>query len=148
MGKLRNVAYTTNGFSLNVVQKNMEDLELELELPEKMEFFDIHSEVFLMNLDKASNEVKLFPSKMQDVRIESQQCSSIIEPVTGLLLCYDMNVPDLVNSDSLPLGKQTQAHVYLQKSDVAMKGYRLAAKLRNKPKKKKKKKSTLVDTTA
>ncbi|CAL4099044.1 unnamed protein product, partial [Meganyctiphanes norvegica] len=134
--KLKNTAYTTNGFSLSVAEKNGEDLELQLELPEKMEFFDIHSEVFLMKLDKASNEVKLFPSKMQDVRIISNQCSSFIEPVTGLNVCYNINVPNLVKSDSLPLGQPMVARMFVQKSDVAMMGYRLAAKLRNKPEKK------------
>ena len=123
--KLKTTAYTTNGFSLNVALKNGEDLELQLELPEKMEFFDIQSEVIL------NNEMK-----MKDLRIESNGCSGIIEPVTGLLICYGINVPDVVNSNSLPLGKPIMARVYLQKSDAEMKGYRLAAKLRNKPGKK------------
>ncbi|CAL4126391.1 unnamed protein product, partial [Meganyctiphanes norvegica] len=122
--KFRGSAFTTHGFALNVVQKNGEDVELKLELPEKMELFDIESELIIMKPQKASGEMK---------RIESNQCSSIIEPVTGILVCYSMNVPDLINSGSLPLGQSLMYRVYLEKSDAELKGYRLAAKLKNMP---------------
>ncbi|CAL4060730.1 unnamed protein product, partial [Meganyctiphanes norvegica] len=131
--KLRSSAYTTNGFALNVVQKNGEDLELQLELPEKMELFNIETETFLMKLDKTSWEVKLFPRNMQDIRITSNQCSGVVEPVTGLMICYSINVPDLLKSNSLPLGQPLMFKLYLEKADPALKGYRLAAKVKNKP---------------
>merc|ERR1711962_795566 len=125
--KLNHDVFTTNGFSLTLSQKNGEDLELKYELPEEMELFSFQNEVVLMNDGQVLNEMQLFPGKMQELSIVSNKCVSIVEPITGLMFCYDINAPSPMN---------TKFRVYLQKSDATMNGYRLTAKLRNKPEKK------------
>ncbi|CAL4232939.1 unnamed protein product [Meganyctiphanes norvegica] len=134
--KMKNAIYSTNGLALFVSLKNGQDLELKVELPEKMELFNVKSEFYQVIANKLMDEEKIFPSNIKDVRIAKEQCFAIAEPLTGLNLCFKMNIPDIVNSNKLPLGMPAQFNIYLQKSEAEMKGYRVIAALKNKADKK------------
>merc|ERR1711970_908512 len=82
------------------------------------------------------DEEIIYPSNIKDVRIATEYCSAIVEPMTGLHVCFNMNIPDVTKSNSLPLGSPAQFIVYLKKSDAEMKGYRVTANIKNKPDKK------------
>merc|ERR1711970_300026 len=104
-----------------------------VELPEKMERINVRSEVYLMTANKVMDEVKIIPNSVNDPRITRQQCLTITEPITGLHVCYSLDIPNVISSKSLPLGLPVGFKVYLQKADPNMKGYRIFATLKNKP---------------
>merc|ERR1711970_34172 len=130
--KMENSIYSTHGLALYANLKNGKDLEVKVELPEKMELINVKSEVYLMNVNKMMDEVKITPNAANDPRIVTQQCLTIVEPVTGLNVCYDMNIPNVISSQTLPLGLPVSFKIYLQKVDPNMKGYRIFATLKNK----------------
>merc|ERR1711970_1374185 len=104
-----------------------------VELPEKMERINVRSEVYLMTANKVMDEVRIIPNSVNDPRITRQQCLTITEPITGLHVCYNLDIPNVISSKSLPLGLPVGFKVYLQKADPNMKGYRIFATLKNKP---------------
>ncbi|CAL4104941.1 unnamed protein product [Meganyctiphanes norvegica] len=134
--KMKNSVYSTNGLAIYATLKNGKDFEVKFELPEKMELINVKSEVYLMTGNKMMDEVKLSTNAINDPRITEQHCSNLVEHITGLHVCYDVNIPNVISSKSLPLGLPVIFKVYLQKSDSNMKGYRIQATLKNKVDKK------------
>ena len=135
--KMKNSIYSTNGLALYVTMKNGQDLEMKLELPEKMELINVKSELYQMTANNnLMNEEKIYPGNFKDERITKEHCSAIAEPVTGLHMCFKLNIPDILKSNSLPLGEPAMFKIYFKKSDAQMKGYRVIAALKNKADKK------------
>ncbi|CAL4100089.1 unnamed protein product, partial [Meganyctiphanes norvegica] len=131
--KMKHSIYTTNGVAVHGVISNGEELELKFELPDKMELINIDSEVYYMKTDAKFTESRVQHDLQDNTRLLTQECSSILETFTGLNICFNVNVPHVLNTNSFPLGQPMTFRIHLQKSDNAMKGYRFLAKLKNKP---------------
>ncbi|KAG7158180.1 Vitellogenin-like 6 [Homarus americanus] len=130
--KTTNTISSSNGVSLTLRAKNSEELEVELDLPEKMELINVKSETYLMKSVRGSPDTKIIPPSMGDARVKRQSCINSLEPMLGLRLCYDVDVPDIFRSNSLPLGAPAVIKLSIEKAESSMKGYLLSAATQNK----------------
>nr|WEU75127.1 vitellogenin 1a [Macrobrachium rosenbergii] len=123
--KMKNHIATNYGASINAKYTPGEGFEVELELPEKMELVKAQSETYLMKRVKGQQETKVHPSSVQSTRFQTQSCVTKMEPVLGLKLCYDVNMPNIFRSQGLPLGPPAIVKVVLEKADSGMRGLRV-----------------------
>lgn len=128
--EIKSTISSANGATINIKKEN-NVFEVELELPEKMELLNIKAETYLV---KAVGErlTKIAPPSMRDVRIKHESCMEALEPMLGLKMCYEMNVPDIFRSNALPLGEPIIAKLYIEKADPSLKGYLMTAAIKNK----------------
>ncbi|KAG7158183.1 Vitellogenin-like 9, partial [Homarus americanus] len=131
--KTTNTISSTNGVSLTLRAKNSEELEVELDLPEKMELINVKSETYLMKSVRGSPDTKIIPPSMRDVRVRSESCVNNLEPMLGLRLCDDLDVPDIFRSNSLPLGAPAVIKLYFEKAESSIRGYKIIAYMDNQP---------------
>ncbi|XP_069949063.1 vitellogenin-like isoform X2 [Cherax quadricarinatus] len=123
---------SSNGLSLSVVSKDNQELEIQLDLPEKMEIINMKSETYLMKSVRGSPETKIIPTSMRDIRVRSHSCVNSLESVLGLKFCYEMDIPDIFRSSSLPLGAPAVAKLYIEKTESSMMGYHLTTSIQKK----------------
>lgn len=129
--KMKNRMSTNNGATINVKASAVNGFELEIDLPEKMELINIRSETYLMKAMMGQQETKIVPQSVRTVKFQSQSCIQALEPMLGMKVCYDVNMPNILLSQGLPLGEPTVAKVFLQKSDSSMRGYHMKTKVEN-----------------
>lgn len=127
--KMNSTISTTSGVSINVKAKNGKELEFMLDIPEKMELLSVKSETYLMKKVKGRTETKVIPSSVRDTRIKGQSCYNSLESVIGLKVCYDFNVPNILQSNALPLGEPSIAKIYVEKAERSISGYKLSSVL-------------------
>nr|ACU51164.1 vitellogenin [Pandalus japonicus] len=125
--QMKNHLATTSGGSINVKATRSNGFELEVDLPEKMELLNMRSETYLVKALKGQQETKINPSSVRSTRVQKQSCMRALEPMLGLKLCYDINMPNVFQSEGLPLGPPASAKVFIEKSEPSMKGYRMRA---------------------
>ncbi|XP_045611543.2 vitellogenin [Procambarus clarkii] len=116
---------TSNGLSLSVKTNSKNELEIQWDLPEKMEVINVKSETYLMMSERGRPETKVIPQSMRDTRIRTHSCINSLEPALGLKFCYELDIPDVFRSNSLPLGAPAIAKIYAEKEEPSMKGYRM-----------------------
>lgn len=122
---------SSNGITV-ILKRIEEEVQFELELPNKMEIFSIKAAARLEKVIEGRSIVISAPSTERDERAEHKSCINTFEPVFGLKICYAVNIPDIFRSDALPLGKPTVAKLYVEKAHSSMKGYLVTATLKNK----------------
>lgn len=129
--KMNTTVSSSNGLAIKVNSQRGGEMEIEVDIPKKMEIIQVRSETFLMKRKKDSPERKILPPSMQDPRIRKESCFTGLEPALGLKLCYDINVPDIFRANSLPLGSQALARVSINKTESSIKGYKIAVTTRS-----------------
>lgn len=121
---------TANGAAVKIRTAEGKKIEIELEIPEKMEILNVRAETFLVKT-VGQRQMKLTPSSMRDARIRHESCIDVLEPMLGLKTCYAVNIPDIFHNTVLPLGEPAVAKVYMEKADPSMTGYAVSASIRN-----------------
>lgn len=129
--EMQNTISSATGAAINIRTTENKKIELELEIPDKMELLNIKAETYLVKA-RGKKMTKISPSSMRDVRIERKSCIAALEPVFGLKVCYDMNFPDVFRANALPLGEPAIAKLYVEKADPSMRGYLVTAAIKNK----------------
>ncbi|KAK7073985.1 hypothetical protein SK128_003742 [Halocaridina rubra] len=127
--KSENMIASNSGVSMKM--KREEGVEIEVELPNKMDIIDIRSETFLMKALKGQHEQKIVPSGVRPERLQRKDCLRTLEEKTGLKLCFDLNLPNIIRSEGLPLGPPIMTKVILEKSDPSMRGFKLKTRVQN-----------------
>lgn len=122
--KMNATVSSSNGLAVKV--RSGREMEIEVDLPEKMEVIKLQSEAFLIKGKKDMPDTKVLPPSMQDPRIRKQACLTPLERVFGLKMCYHFDVPDVVRADFLPLGAPILARVSINKTEPSIKGYKIA----------------------
>lgn len=123
---------SSNGINFKLKGMKEEEVQFELELPDKMEILNIKAAARLEKVILGRSIVISAPSAERDERAEHKSCINTFEPVFGLKICYDVNIPDIFRSDVLPLGKPTVVKLHVEKAHPSMKGYLITATLKNK----------------
>ncbi|XP_068203508.1 vitellogenin-like [Palaemon carinicauda] len=129
--KMRNRISTNVGTSINAKYTSGEGFEVALEIPEKMELLNMRSETYLMKRVMGQEETKINPSSVRSTRFQSRSCVMKLEPMLGLKLCYDVNMPNIFRSEGLPLGPPANIQVFLEKADSGMRGIRVMGREEN-----------------
>nr|QXJ08928.1 vitellogenin [Penaeus merguiensis]QXJ08931.1 vitellogenin [Penaeus merguiensis] len=121
---------TANGAAVKIRTAEGKKIEIELEIPEKMELLNVRAETFLVKT-VGQRQMKLTPSTMRDARIKHESCIDVLEPMLGLKTCYAVNIPDIFRNNVLPLGEPIVAKFYVEKADPSMTGYAVSAAIKN-----------------
>ncbi|XP_063602733.1 vitellogenin-like [Penaeus indicus] len=129
--EMQNTISSATGAAIKIRTTENKKIEMELEVPEKMELLNIKAETYLVKA-VGKKMTKISPSSMRDVRIQHNSCIGALEPVFGLKVCYDMNIPDVFRANALPLGEPAIAKLYVEKADPSMRGYLMTAAIKNK----------------
>nr|AHD26978.1 vitellogenin 2 [Pandalus japonicus] len=129
--RMKNRVSTTAGASINVKTSSSNGFEIEVDLPEKMELINMKSETYLVKEVEGQPETKINPSSVRSTRFQTRSCMMALEPMLGLKLCFDINIPNVLRSEGLPLGPPATAKVILEKSDPSMRGYRMKGNFEN-----------------
>ncbi|XP_050717478.1 vitellogenin-like [Eriocheir sinensis] len=126
--KMNATVSSSNGLAIKV--NGGREMEIEVDIPNKMEIIQVRSEAFLMKGKKDMPDTKILPPSMQDPRIRKQSCFTGLESVFGLKMCYDLDVPDVFRANSIPLGAPILARVSINKTESSIKGYKIAVTTR------------------
>ncbi|XP_047488685.1 vitellogenin [Penaeus chinensis] len=129
--EMQNTISSATGAAIKIRTTENKKIEMELDVPEKMELLNIKAETYLVKA-VGKKMTKISPSSMRDVRIQRNSCIGALEPVFGLKVCYDMNIPDVFRANALPLGEPAIAKLYVEKADPSMRGYLVTAAIKNK----------------
>jgi len=129
--EMQNTISSATGAAIKIRTTENKKIEMELEIPERMELLNIKAETYLVKA-VGKKITKISPSSMRDVRIQCNSCIGALEPVFGLKVCYDMNIPDVFRASALPLGEPAIAKLYVEKADPSMRGYLVTAAIKNK----------------
>nr|AAM48287.1 vitellogenin [Metapenaeus ensis] len=129
--EMKNTISSATGAAIKLRTTDNKKIEMELELPEKMELINIKAETYLVKA-VGKNVRKIAPSSMRDERFAHEACIDALEPALGLKVCYNVNIPDIFRANALPLGQPAIAKVYIEKADPSMKGYLVSATIKNK----------------
>nr|ABB89953.1 vitellogenin [Penaeus monodon] len=129
--EMQNTISSATGAAIKIRTTENKKIEMELEIPERMELLNIKAETYLVKA-VGKKITKISPSSMRDVRIQRNSCIGALEPVFGLKVCYDMNIPDVFRASAVPLGEPAIAKLYVEKADPSMRGYLVTAAIKNK----------------
>lgn len=102
--KMENLISSDTGFFVRIKVKDRSELQLNFILQGPMKILNIKSEMYLMKVMAGHGESKIVPPSVRDVRIKKSSCIVDMEPIIGLRLCYDFDVPNVFRSTGLPLG--------------------------------------------
>ncbi|KAK4303603.1 hypothetical protein Pmani_024402 [Petrolisthes manimaculis] len=127
--RTKNLISNSNGVSIIARTRSNSEVQLELELPQRMEMINMESETYLMKrMNESVPETKITPPSMIDTRTILKSCITTLESSLGLKMCYDVDLPNIFLSNSLPLvSRPVTAKLMLDKFDPAMKGYLINA---------------------
>nr|AAT01139.1 vitellogenin [Metapenaeus ensis] len=120
--ELEGTIASANGATVHIRKNGANNFEAELELPEKMEAINMKAETYLVKAIE-KKVTKILPPSVTDVRIKRDSCIEALEPVLGLKMCYEMNIPDVFRCKALPLGEPRVAKSFVEKADPSMRGY-------------------------
>ncbi|KAK3883084.1 hypothetical protein Pcinc_012578 [Petrolisthes cinctipes] len=124
--KTNTTVSSVNGVVIKVSSTSDRELQVELDLPTKMEIINMESETFLMKRRSGQPETKTNPSSMSDVRFNTRSCNSNFESILGLKICYDIDVPNIIRSNSLPLvSRPVKTNLYLENVEAGLQGYKM-----------------------
>lgn len=127
--KINAAISSSNGATMRISRQQRKELRFHLDLPFKMNIFNAQVETFLMKSKRGQPDTKILPPSMHDSRIHRKSCAISLESVFGLKLCYDINVPDVLHNNALPLGAPAYARFSLNRTEPSMKGYLVNASL-------------------
>nr|UKG18870.1 vitellogenin [Neocaridina davidi] len=122
---VKNLISSSNGLSVSFGWINRKDFHAEINLPDKMELFNVKSETYL------TQNGKFFPRSVRDIRYQSKHCLSRLQSVLGLKFCHDIDVPNIFHSVGLPLGKPSIIKFFVEKTDPSLRKYVLKASHQN-----------------
>ncbi|KAK3883086.1 hypothetical protein Pcinc_012580 [Petrolisthes cinctipes] len=127
--RTKNLISNSNGVSIIARTRSNSEVEFKLELPQRMEMINMESETFLMKrMNVSVPETKITPPSMIDTRTILKSCITTLDSSLGLKMCYDVDLPNVFLSNSLPLvSRPVTAKLMLDKFDPAMKGYLINA---------------------
>lgn len=118
---------SANGIVVKVSGSSDSELQVELDLPSKMEIFNAESETYLMKKRSGEPETKTNPSSMRDERYTRRSCITTMESILGLKMCYDIDIPNIVGSNSLPLvSRPIKTKINLENVEAGLTGYKMA----------------------
>ncbi|KAK3863691.1 hypothetical protein Pcinc_030564 [Petrolisthes cinctipes] len=124
---------SAGGVSIKVTATSDNNMELELDLPNNMEIFNMESETYIAKRWSGEPETKMNPSSMRDVRITANSCITRFQSVLGINMCYELDIPDIVRSNSLPLvSRPVTIKLKLVKEYPIMKGLKFSISTKNK----------------
>lgn len=129
--KMNTTVSSSNGLAIKVNSQRGGEMEIEVDIPNKMEIIHVRSETFLMKRKKDMPDTKILPPSMHDPRIRKESCFTGLEAMLGLKMCYDIDVPDIFRANSLPLGSQARARISINKTESSIKGYKIAVTTRS-----------------
>ncbi|XP_053642616.2 vitellogenin-like [Cherax quadricarinatus] len=121
--EMKNTISSSNGVSFMVRPKNNNELELELDIPAKMDFIDIESKIHFIKEVKGKPETTVSVSPSSEDEVTHQSCSNSLESSIGIKLCYKFNFFDILRSNSFLQGTPFVAKLSLEKVDPSVKGY-------------------------
>ena len=124
--KMNTTVSSTNGVAIKLSGQSSQELQIDVEIPDKMEIVHVMSETFLMKHKKNQPDTKILPPSMQDTRIHRDSCLTAFESVFGLKMCYNIDVPDIFQASSLPLGSLAIATLSINKTESSIRGYKIA----------------------
>ncbi|XP_063861663.1 vitellogenin-like [Scylla paramamosain] len=124
--KMNTTVSSSNGVAIKVGGQSSQELQIEVDIPDKMEIIRVHSETFLMKHTKNQPDTKILPPSMQDVRVHHNSCFTALESVFGIKMCYDVNVPDIFRANALPLGSPALVTLSVNKIESTITGYKIA----------------------
>ncbi|CAL4068498.1 unnamed protein product [Meganyctiphanes norvegica] len=129
--KMKTVIYTTNGLSIKLQMRDGQVLDMNMNLPDKMELLNIKSEVYPIKSTQKGQQLKGLVTDLQDVRFARDQCLGVIESFTGLNICYKINIPSMISQNGISLAKPVLLKLFLQKSNESMRGYQVTSRFKN-----------------
>nr|BAD98732.1 vitellogenin [Penaeus japonicus] len=129
--EMENTISSATGASINIRTTENKKIQMELEIPEKMELLNIQAETYLVKA-VGKKLTKITPPTVRDVRVTHAACLNAVEPVLGIKVCYNINMPDVFRANGLPLGEPAIAKLYIEKADPSMRGYLMTAAIKNK----------------
>ncbi|XP_042892354.1 vitellogenin-like [Penaeus japonicus] len=129
--EMENTISSATGASINIRTTENKKIQMELEIPEKMELLNIKAETYLVKA-VGKKLTKITPPTIRDVRVTHAACLNAVEPVLGIKVCYNINMPDVFRANGLPLGEPAIAKLYIEKADPSMRGYLMTAAIKNK----------------
>lgn len=121
--KIVSTISSTTGVAVKITNQQGRKLQLQFDLPNILNIINVQSETYLMKNKGDQPDTKVLPPFIQDIRIRHKSCAGALESVFGLKLCYDMDVPDVFQSNSLPLVAPAFIKLSLNKTEPSMKGY-------------------------
>nr|XP_053642614.1 vitellogenin-like [Cherax quadricarinatus] len=121
--EMKNTISSSNGVSFMVRPKNNNELELELDIPAKMDFIDIESKIHFIKEVKGKPKTTVSVSPSSEDEVTHQSCSNSLESGIGIKLCYKFNFFDILRSNSFLQGTPFVAKLFLEKVDPSVKGY-------------------------
>nr|AAX94762.1 vitellogenin [Portunus trituberculatus] len=124
--KMNTTVSSNNGVAIKVGGQSSQEVQIEVDLPKKMEIIRVQSETYLKKQTRNQPEIKILPPSMQDIRIRHNSCFTALESVFGIKMCYDVNVPDIFRANALPLGSPALVILSLNKTESTITGYKIA----------------------
>lgn len=124
--KMNTTVSSSNGVAIKIGGQSSQDIQIEVDIPNKMEIIRVQSETFLMKQMRNQPEIKVLPPSMQDIRFHRNACFTTLESLLGIKMCYDINVPDIFRANALPLGSPALVILSLNKTESTITGYKIA----------------------
>ncbi|KAK4329517.1 hypothetical protein Pmani_000135 [Petrolisthes manimaculis] len=123
---------SAGGISIKVITTSNNNMELELDLPNNMEIFNMESETYIAKRWSGEPETKMNPTSMRDVRITANSCSTRFQSVLGINMCYELDIPNPLHTSSLPLvSRPVKAKLHLQNMEAGLKGYKMELSMKH-----------------
>ncbi|XP_066964615.1 vitellogenin-like [Macrobrachium rosenbergii] len=129
--KTTNHLVTSPNLSFNINHSSGNGFELEVDLPEKMELLKMKSETFLLKGVLGHPDTRVNPSSVRSTRFQAKSCMTRMESALGVNICYAVNLPNVFQSEGLPLGPPSLIKLFLKKSEPGMRGYNIKADIQN-----------------
>ncbi|KAK4300113.1 hypothetical protein Pmani_027664 [Petrolisthes manimaculis] len=131
--KTNTTVSSASGISIKVITTSNNNMELELDLPNNMEIFNMESDTYIAKRWSGEPETKMNPTSMRDVRITANSCSTRFQSVLGINMCYELDIPDIVRSNSLPLvSRPVTMKLKFVKEYPIMRGLKFSISTKNK----------------
>ncbi|XP_064080211.1 vitellogenin-like [Macrobrachium nipponense] len=129
--KTTNHLVTSPNLSFNIKHSSGNGFELEVDLPEKMQLLKMKSETFLLKGMLGRPHTRVNPSSVRSVRFQAKSCMTRMESALGANICYDVNLPNVFQSEGLPLGPPSHVKIFFKKSEPRMRGYNMKVDIQN-----------------
>nr|AAU93694.1 vitellogenin [Charybdis feriata] len=127
--KMNTTVSSSNGVAIKVGGQSSQELQIEVDIPDKMEIIRVHSETFLMkHHENTSQTTRSCQPSMQDIRIRRKSCFTALESVFGIKMCYDVNVPDIFRANASTTGIPSTGYTHLNKTESTITGYKIAVR--------------------
>nr|WEU75132.1 vitellogenin 5 [Macrobrachium rosenbergii] len=118
---------------LSLRHKGGQKFEYEFDFPEKMELLDVNSQTSLTKHTRwhPMTKVSLFETRRPEE--QRQHCFQTLEQMSGLKVCYDENILDVLRGDGLSHDWATAGKITAEKSDSSIRGWKIRGEIQNNP---------------